>query len=151
MITKNETSECGVVTEMYMNKLYGYLIDSSVIYLPFQQQLISNKGDACQLRNTMSELLYFLMLHAEEGIVTDDEIIFNVWEKNKLTGTYSRLWQVMQDLKRKLSMVGIDSDLFMRVRGKGYYLIPEKITPLYTRTNKLKKGVRGSQITNPSA
>lgn len=66
---------------MHMNKLYGYLIDSSVLYLPFQQQLISNRGNSCQLRSTMSELMFFLMRHAERGIVSDDEIIFNVWEK----------------------------------------------------------------------
>lgn len=29
----------------------------------------------------MSELMFFLMRHAERGIVSDDEIIFNVWEK----------------------------------------------------------------------
>lgn len=132
-----------------MNKLYGYLIDSSVIYLPFQQQLISNRGSACQLRNTMSELLYFLMQHAEDGVVTDDDIILNVWEKNELSGTYSRLWQVMQDLKRKLDKVGVDSELFMRVRGKGYYLAPEKITPLYTRVSKLNKGIKNAQVISP--
>lgn len=117
---------------MHMNKLYGYLIDSSVLYLPFQQQLISNRGSSCQLRNTMSELMYFLMRHAERGIVTDDEIIFNVWEKNQLSGTYSRLWQVIQNLKQKLYDAGVESELFIRVRGKGYYLMNDKITPLYT-------------------
>lgn len=126
---------------MHMNKLYGYLIDPSVLYLPFQQQLISNRGETCQLRNTMSELLYFLMKHAEKGMVTDDDILFNVWEKNDLSGTYSRLWQVMQDLKRKLDKVGVESDLFVRVRGKGYYLMSDKITPLYTRENKINFGI----------
>lgn len=38
------TSNYGVISDMHMNKLYGYLIDSSVLYLPFQQQLISNRG-----------------------------------------------------------------------------------------------------------
>lgn len=117
---------------MHMNKLYGYLLDSSVLYLPFQQQLISNRGNSCQLRNTMSELMFFLMRHAERGVVTDDEIIFNVWEKNQLSGTYSRLWQVMQNLKQKLDEVGVENEMFTRVRGKGYYLTNDKITPLYT-------------------
>lgn len=148
MIENNETSECGVISDMHMSNLYlyGYLIDSSVLYLPFQQQLISSRGEACQLRNTMSELLYFLMQHAEKRVVTDDEIIFNVWEKNDLSGTCSRLWQVMQDLKGKLYKVGIDNDLFIRVRGKGYCVIQEKITPLYTRVNRLSYGVMKTRI-----
>ncbi|EMM5417193.1 helix-turn-helix domain-containing protein [Citrobacter amalonaticus] len=126
------TSNYGVISDMHMNKLYGYLIDSSVLYLPFQQQLISNRGNSCQLRSTMSELMFFLMRHAERGIVSDDEIIFNVWEKNQLSGTYSRLWQVMQNLKQKLDEVGVENEMFIRVRGKGYYLMNDKITPLYT-------------------
>lgn len=129
---------------MHMNKLYGYLLDSSVLYLPFQKQLISNRGNACQLRNTMSELMYFLMQHAERGIVSDDEIIFNVWEKNQLSGTYSRLWQVMQNLKQKIDDVGVESELFIRVRGKGYYLMSDKITPLYT----FEKSKQGKEISH---
>ncbi len=124
---------------MHMNKLYGYLIDSSVLYLPFQQQLISHKGSSCQLRNTMGELLFYLIQHAGKGVVTDDEIILNVWEKNELSGTYNRLWQVMQNLNKKLNKLGIKSELFMRVRGKGYYLINDKITPLYTRSTTIDR------------
>ncbi len=66
---------------MHMNKMYGYLIDSSVLYFPFQQQVISSRGHSCILRKTMSELLYYLIQHSETGVVTDDEIIFNVWKK----------------------------------------------------------------------
>ncbi|EPK7285874.1 winged helix-turn-helix domain-containing protein [Citrobacter farmeri] len=144
-MSEKGTSDYGVISDMHMNKLYGYLIDSSVLYLPFQQQFISNRGASCQLRNTMSELMYFLMRHAERGIVTDDEIIFNVWEKNQLSGTYSRLWQVMQNLKQKLDEVGVENELFIRVRGKGYYLMNDKITPLYT-FDKSKSGKESSHV-----
>ncbi|MFA1240769.1 winged helix-turn-helix domain-containing protein [Serratia odorifera] len=138
-------SEYGAVTDMHINKLYGYLIDSSVLYLPSQQQLISHRGYSCQLRNTMSELLFYLIQHSEKGVVTDDEIIINVWERNDLSGTYNRLWQVMQNLNRNLSKLGIKSNLFVRVRGKGYYLVNDKITPLYTRTVKRNSAVNASE------
>lgn len=141
MITKrNGVSEYGAVMDQHMNKPYGYLIDSTVLYLPSQQQLISNRGNACQLRHTMSELLSYLMQHAEKGVITDDEIIYNVWERNNLLGTHSRLWQVMQNLKRSLNKVGIETELFIRVRGKGYYLRSDIITPLYTWTDKVNHG-----------
>ncbi len=126
---------------MHMNKLYGYLIDSSVLYLPYQQILISHRDYSCQLRNTMSELLFYLIRHSEKGVVTDDEIIFNVWEKNDLSGTYNRLWQVMQNLNKNFDKLGIKSKVFMRVRGEGYYLVNEKITPLYTQTTQMKLSV----------
>lgn len=131
-----------------MSKLYGYLIDSSVLFLPLQKQLISHSGKTCQLRNTMSGLLGYLLEQADSGIIMDDDIILNVWEKNKLSGTYSRLWQVMQDLKTKLFAVGVSSDLFLRIRGKGYYLNRENVTPLYTGTggtSRLISEVRPSE------
>lgn len=88
----------------------------------------------------MSELLSYLMQHAEKGVITDDKIIYNVWERNNLLGTHSRLWQVMQNLKRSLNKVGIETELFIRVRGKGYYLRSDIITPLYTWTDKVNHG-----------
>lgn len=127
---------------MHMNKLYGFLIDSSVLYLPFQQQLISRKGQACQLRSTMNQLLNYLILHSSDGVVTDDEIILNVWEKNELSGTYNRLWQVMQNLNKNLNKLGVREGLFMRVRGKGYYLISDKVIPLYTRTEIINRSIK---------
>ncbi|MFA1240777.1 winged helix-turn-helix domain-containing protein [Serratia odorifera] len=116
-----------------MSKLYGYLIDSSVLYLPLQHQVISNRGEVCHLRKTMGELLDYLMQNADKGIVTDDDIIFSVWERNNLSGSYSRLWQVMRGLKSKLEKVGIQRELFIRARGQGYYLVPARVIPLYTK------------------
>lgn len=144
MIAKTKLiSEYRSVTNKHMNKPYGYLIDSSVLYLPSQLQLISNKGKACQLRHTMSKLLLYLIQHAGDGIVTDEEIIFNVWERNNLSGTYNRLWQVMQNLKKIFSKVGIENELFIRVRGKGYYLRGDIITPLYTRAGDINCDING--------
>lgn len=87
----------------------------------------------------MGQLLCYLMQHADKDVITDDDILRNVWEKNGLSGTHSRLWQVMQSLNKKLNKIGVKSDLFMRVRGKGYSVIDGKIVPLYTRAEKQKK------------
>jgi len=57
--------------------------------------------------------------------------------KNNLSGTYNRLWQVMQNLNKIFSKVGIENELFIRVRGKGYYLRDDIITPLYTRADDI--------------
>lgn len=126
---------------MYINTPYGYLIDSSVIYLPSQRQLISHRGGTCLLRNTMGQLLFYLIQHAEKGVVSDEEIILNVWEKNELSGTYNRLWQVMQNLNRNLKKLGVKNELFTRVRGTGYCLVIDKITPLYTRASNLNRNI----------
>lgn len=128
-----------------MSRLYGYLIDSSVLFLPQQRQLISHGGKTCKLRNTMNGLLCYLLEQADYGIIVDDDILLNVWEKNSLSATYSRQWQVVQDLKVKLFHVGVSNDLIFRVRGKGYRLNSERVTPLYTRAvglGRLKNSCR---------
>lgn len=124
---------------MYSNKLYGYLIDSAVLYFPAQSQLISKTGRFCLLRDTMGKLLYYLILHADKEVITDDDLLRNIWEKNGLSGTHSRLWQVMKNLNRNINELGIENDLFMRVRGKGYYVSGGKVTPLYTRVEREKR------------
>ncbi|WP_316424953.1 hypothetical protein [Klebsiella oxytoca] len=62
---------------------------------------------------------------------------FLTYGKNDLSGMYNCLWQVMQNLNRKLDKLGIKNELFMRIKGKGYYLVNEKVMPLYMRANKL--------------
>lgn len=130
---KNGLFECEVDAEVYINRIYAYLIDSSVVYFPSKNQLVCKKGGGCQLRNTMGQLLFYLVRSADKGVITDDDILRNVWEMNGLSGTYSRLWQVMQNLNKKLNKLGVVDELFARTRGKGYYITEGKVVPLYIR------------------
>jgi DNA-binding response OmpR family regulator len=48
-----------------------------------------------QLRSTMACLLEYLLAHGRERLVSDEELMINVWEKNNLRPSAQRLWQVI--------------------------------------------------------
>ncbi|TNV08968.1 CadC family transcriptional regulator, partial [Buttiauxella sp. B2] len=61
----------------------------------------------------------------------NDEILSHVWDKNKLASSSQRLWQVMKELKRKLSLLGITDNLITRVDNSGYYIDFRIVKKLY--------------------
>ncbi len=60
-----------------------------------------------QLRNTMACLLE-LLAHGRERLVSDEELMINVWEKNNLRPSAQHLWQVIQSLKSRLHRAGVE-------------------------------------------
>ncbi|MCE5397554.1 winged helix-turn-helix domain-containing protein [Klebsiella oxytoca] len=70
----------------------------------------------------MSRLLLYLLEKTNIGLVRDEHIMKNVWEIHGLKASAPRLWQVVNDLKNKLSKVGIDNSFIMRVEGRGYLI-----------------------------
>ncbi|EJV1071185.1 winged helix-turn-helix domain-containing protein [Klebsiella oxytoca] len=70
----------------------------------------------------MSRLLLYLLEKTNIGLVRDEHIMKNVWEIHGLKASAPRLWQVVNDLKNKLSKVGIDNNFIMRVEGRGYLI-----------------------------
>lgn len=114
-----------------MKNVYGYLINLSAVYIPARKRIVSVEERSCTLRHTMSQLLLFLMQKRDSDIVTDEEILLHVWDKNDLSGTRTRLWQVMRELQRKLYLAGVKKNVFIRIKGKGYLIEPGEVKPLY--------------------
>ena len=86
------------------------------------------------MRDTMMRLFLYLLKNACDRIVTNEEILYNVWDLHGLKSSSQRLWQVMQTLRFKLAMLGIPHDFIMRVETleiKGYAIKRESIRPLY--------------------
>lgn len=87
------------------------------------------------LRQTMFRLLEFLLEKGNSGLVRDEIIMRSVWEAYGLKSSTPRLWQVMNELKKKLSSLGMDEDLIMRVEGRGYMLNTAGYEPVYIRAS----------------
>lgn len=93
-------------------KLHGFLIGADVQVDIDNNRLIRVSSEnshkilnfsAIVLKDTVMNLLIFLLTHANEEVVTKEEILREVWDENNLSSSNQRLWQVVTELKEKLS------------------------------------------------
>ncbi|KNC90731.1 winged helix-turn-helix domain-containing protein [Trabulsiella odontotermitis] len=80
---------------------------------------------------TMLRLFLYLLIHARHGNVSRDELFEHVWEENNLSPSTQRLWQVINNLNKKLSTLGLPEDFILSAKGCGYFINYDDITPLY--------------------
>ncbi len=122
------------------NKLHGFLIGSDIQVDINNKRLIrvsSGNSDkilnfsAVVLKDIVMKLLIYILTNARDDVVSKEEILKNVWDDNNLSSSNQRLWQVVNELKEKLSLIGISPDFIVNQRGKGYKVNHSYITPLY--------------------
>lgn len=122
-----------------MEKLtvYGYRLgkNSEIEFLPFKKSLMryGQPQESISLRLTMANLLNYLLSHAVGNVVADKALQIQVWENHGLRCSSQRLWQVMNNLKRKLEQFDLPEDFILRVAGKGYMIPDEMVLKLYCR------------------
>lgn len=98
---------------------------------------VSGNRKNIRLRKTMACLIEYLFEHGLERMVSDEELMVHVWEKNDLRPSSQRLWQVMQNLRRILKDIGIEQEIILRVKTQGYYINSHYVTSVYSvRTHK---------------
>ncbi|EFJ7594975.1 hypothetical protein AW765_004546 [Escherichia coli] len=112
--------------------IYGYKIGESVIYCVSPPHLVNTlNGQSIRLRETMSELLRFLIDNAYMTKVNDKEIMEEVFECRGLRCSHQRLWQAVNTLEKYLTRVGMVRKLTCRVDGNGYAILNVTISSLY--------------------
>ncbi|EME8413589.1 TPA: winged helix-turn-helix domain-containing protein [Klebsiella oxytoca] len=119
-------------------KIFGYLLgneNDGVLFLKEKHLLLPLNGrySPIRLRSTMSRLLLYLLEKAHIGLVRDEHIMKYVWEIHGLKASGPRLWQVVNDLKNKLSRIGIEHSFIMRVEGRGYLINAMYFESIYIR------------------
>ncbi|QIA54328.1 winged helix-turn-helix domain-containing protein [Pantoea agglomerans] len=112
----------------------GYLIEGKVVYLHKTKRLIclNGYGEDIILRKTMSHVLEYLFENATVDVVTDSELMENVWDRHGLISSTQRVWQVMSNLKSKLFFLGLSDDVILRVSKKGYLLKSDSVERLFS-------------------
>ncbi|HHT7392512.1 winged helix-turn-helix domain-containing protein [Klebsiella oxytoca] len=103
------------------------------VLIPLNSQKMKNKH--IYLRQTMFRLLEFLLEKGNSGLLRDEIIMRTVWEGYGLKSSSPRLWQVMNELKKRLCGLGVDSDFIMRIEGRGYMVNSSFYEPIYIRTS----------------
>ena len=116
--------------------VFGFLIDDAIFCFdnPLKVVNISSHLQGTgpiALRSTMSNLLFFLLMQHQKEIITDNEIMHHVWDKNGLSSSHSRLVQVISALKQNLMLAGVDENMIERISGKGYRITSGNIKILY--------------------
>ncbi|HCB1497585.1 transcriptional regulator [Klebsiella oxytoca] len=115
---------------------FGFLIDDAIFCFDNPLKVVNVSGhllgaNPIFLRSTMSNLLFFLLMQHQKEIITDNEIMHHVWDKNGLSSSHSRLVQVISALKQNIVLAGVRENMIERVSGKGYRITSENIKILY--------------------
>ncbi|MEY6761319.1 hypothetical protein AB9B48_06445 [Kluyvera ascorbata] len=125
-------------------KLLGYRIDNRLYYSVENKTLISLDGSekSIPLRTTKARLLEYLLLKSGSKIITDQELLINIWDKYGLSSSSQRLWLVMRELKVILGGFNVSDDLFIRVENNGYLVDVAFVREVVEFTRKVKTGER---------
>lgn len=113
----------------------GFLIASEVVYLVNEQILINidcRERPIVKLRSTMANLLKYLLQNSHQELISDEELMDNIWEKHNLRASNARLWQVMREMRNRLSEAGLTKEIFYRVGRKGYVVRANEIDVFYS-------------------
>ncbi|MDE7590860.1 helix-turn-helix domain-containing protein [Enterobacter bugandensis] len=124
-----------------MNKsIYGYLLNGNIlfdiankkiVYYSFEGADLPISFKVVTLSDTQSRLLFFLLANRKKEVIDKSEILNYVWDSFNLSSSSQRLWQTMNDLKKKLSYVSIPDSFIQNVYGAGYYIDDSVVAPLY--------------------
>lgn len=121
-------------------QLYGYLIGKDIHFDIDHKRLyrVSLSGNeknvtfcATNINDTMMHLLLYLLQNARTKTVTKEELLKKIWEEHNLTSSTQRLWQVLNGLTAKLSLLGLPDDFIKNNKGRGYIITYDEIMPLY--------------------
>ncbi len=138
---ENENITHGVAVDNNI-KLLGYRIDNRLYYSVENKTLISLDGSekSIPLRTTKARLLEYLLLKSGSKIITDQELLINIWDKYGLSSSSQRLWLVMRELKVILGGFNVSDDLFIRVENNGYLVDVAFVREVVEFTRKVKTG-----------
>lgn len=140
---ENENITHGVAVDNNI-KLLGYRIDNRLYYSVENKTLISLDGSekSIPLRTAKARLLEYLLLKSGSKIITDQELLINIWDKYGLSSSSQRLWLVMRELKVILGGFNVSDDLFIRVENNGYLVDVAFVREVVEFTRKVKTGER---------
>ncbi|WP_158784614.1 hypothetical protein [Pantoea sp. BAV 3049] len=126
--------------DQHNRKVFGYVIERDIQVNIFQNRVINisqlsrDNSSVVQMRKTMMRLFIYLLENSEGKIIQHEDILLNVWDKHGLSSSSQRLWQVMQCLRNKLSLLGLSDDFITRVETgplRGYQIAENKVKAIY--------------------
>ncbi len=127
-------------------RLYGFMIGKEIHFDIHHRKLYRLPGGQSEntmvfgsvvFNDTMLKLFLYLLKNGRDKNVSKEELFQNIWEASNLSPSTQRLWQVLHNLTKKLSMVGLPDDFILNKKGRGYRINYEDVTPIYYRVSEL--------------
>jgi len=122
------------------DKIYGFLIDEEVLLDITKRRMVrftdvssinSMTIRVVSLNVTLVRLLTLLLTNKSETIISKNDILFHVWEANNLSSSSQRVWHAINELKQKLSAIGLPDDFILNVRNSGYLINNHQVSVLF--------------------
>lgn len=128
------------------NRLYGFMIGKEIHFdinsrrlyrLPTSQSDNNLIFASVVFNDTMMNLFLYLLKYGRHNNISKEELFHNIWEVSNLSPSSQRLWQVLNNLSKKLTLIGLPRDFIINKKGRGYTVNYEDVTPIYYRVSEL--------------
>ncbi|MGY5366783.1 winged helix-turn-helix domain-containing protein [Enterobacter oligotrophicus] len=127
-------------------RLYGFMIGDGIHFDILNRRIYRLTGCrsdknitfvSIYFNETMLKLFLYLLKHGRENPVSKEELFEKIWEENNLSPSTQRLWQVLNNLNNKIRLLGLPADFIKNVRGRGYIINYQNVTPIYYKMSEL--------------
>lgn len=118
------------------DKVYGFLLSDNVLFNLETKKLVHYEEESYQrtmsfktasLNDTQTRLLTCLLINSNKNVIYKDDIMKTVWDKNGFSSSNQRLWQTVNELRKKLSFIGLPDDFVSNIHGIGYAISNSRI------------------------
>jgi len=122
------------------DKIYGFLIDEEVLLDITKRRMVrftdvssinSMTIRVVSLNVTLVRLLTLLLTNKNETIISKNDILFYVFGRDNPSSSSQRVWHAINELKQKLSAIGLPDDFILNVRNSGYLINNHQISVLF--------------------
>lgn len=121
-------------------RMYGFLLDEKILFDIGNKKIIHYSFDdsdfpmfikVASLNETQTRLLRFLLVNRKDDVIDRSEIMKGVWDAFSQSSSSQRLWQSINDLRKKLASVGLSEDFITNVHGMGYSVDKNRVLSLF--------------------
>jgi len=123
------------------SKLYGFLIDD-VLFNIANRKLMHYSDETAEhsmffkvvsLNETQTRLLICLLSNHQSPVIDKTDLMKSVWDEFSLSSSNQRLWQTINELRKKLSAIGLPDDFIANVHGMGYSVNGQNVMSLHIK------------------
>lgn len=127
-------------------RLYGFMIGDEIHFDISNRRLYRLTGShtdksivfaSIYFNETMLRLFLYLLEHGRRTAISKEELFDKIWEENNLCPSTQRLWQVLNNLNKKLGLLGLPADFIRNIKGRGYMINYQDVIPVYYRMSEL--------------
>lgn len=123
------------------SKLYGFLIDD-ILFNIANRKLMHYSDETAEhsmffkvvsLNETQTRLLICLLSNHQSPVIDKTDLMKSVWDEFSLSSSNQRLWQTINELRKKLSAIGLPDDFIANVHGMGYSINNQNVMSLHIK------------------